>query len=120
MISTGIHHVSINVEDVAVAKEFYVGILGLEDMDRPDFDFPGAWLRAGEQEVHLMGIQNSAAPKEQHFAFLVESVDDVIERLNAHDIQASKAIEIPGVCRQVFTRDPSGNMIEFNQRLPAS
>ena len=120
MISTGIHHVSINVEDVADAKKFYIDILGLEDLDRPDFGFPGAWLRAGEQEVHLMGIQDSTAPKEQHFAFLVDNVEDVIKRLGAHDIEVSKAMDIPGVCRQVFTRDPSGNMIEFNQRLPAS
>ena len=42
-ISTqGIHHVSINVKDVDAAVAFYVGVLNLEVLDRPDLGFPGA------------------------------------------------------------------------------
>ena len=33
----GIHHVSINVSDVPAAQDFYVNVLGLDLLDRPDF-----------------------------------------------------------------------------------
>src|SRR5438128_1068824 len=43
-----VHHVSINVDDVDAAVDFYVGVLGLRARtDRPDFGFAGAWLDAG-------------------------------------------------------------------------
>jgi glyoxylase I family protein len=36
-------HVSITVTDVAKAREFYSGLLGLQEIARPAFDFPGIW-----------------------------------------------------------------------------
>ncbi len=113
----GIHHVSINVRDLAAAMRFYVDVLGLEPLDRPDFSFPGAWLRAGRQEVHLIGIDSGPPLKEQHFAFQVNDLDQVRQALAAGGFKCSKPMEIAGICRQAFTQDPSGNMVEFNQRL---
>ncbi len=113
----GIHHVSINVADVAAAQAFYVGVLGMELLERPEFGFPGAWLGAGEQEVHLIGIDSGPPLREQHFAFKVANVDAVVQKLEGAGITCSKPSEIPGICRQVFTRDPSDNLVEFNQRL---
>lgn len=113
----GVHHVSINVTDVDAAKAFYVNVLGMKDLPRPDFPFPGAWLGSGGQEVHLLGIESTPPPKEQHFAFVVTNLAALRERLQAADIPVSKPTEIPGVCLQAFAHDPSGNMVEFNQRL---
>ncbi len=113
----GIHHVSLNVDDVDVAQRFYTQLLGMELLDRPDLGFPGAWLRAGEQEVHLLGIETDQRVKEQHFAFRVDNLDAVVAHLAEHDVQCSKPSIIKGVCAQAFTHDPSGNLIEFNQRL---
>ena len=113
----GIHHVSINVKDVDEALGFYADLLGMERLDRPDFGFPGAWLRSGAQEVHLIGIDSGPPLKEQHFAFKVADVDSVKATLEDAGLKCSKPFEIAGVCRQAFTHDPSGNMVEFNQRL---
>ncbi len=113
----GIHHVSLNVDDIDQAQAFYVDVLGMQLLDRPDLGFPGLWLGAGSQEVHLLGIKAGERIKEQHFAFLVEDVDEVIAHLSASDVACSKPSTIPGVCVQAFAHDPSGNMIEFNQRL---
>ena len=55
MQTLGIHHVSINVNDVADSERFYCDVLGLEKLPRPDLGFAGAWLRTGQQEVHLLG-----------------------------------------------------------------
>lgn len=113
----GIHHVSINVQDVDEAIQFYVGVLGMERIERPDLGFPGAWLRNRDQEVHLLGIESTPPPKEQHFAFAVDDLAAVTGIVEAAGFKCSKPNEIPGVCVQAFTHDPSGNMVEFNQRL---
>lgn len=113
----GIHHVSINVTDLERARQFYVDVLGLEELDRPELGFPGLWLKAGDQEVHLLAIDSGRPLKEQHFAFDVDDIASVQRALTAANVKLSAPSEIAGVCRQAFTRDPSGNLIEFNQRL---
>lgn len=113
----GIHHVSINVKDVEAALEFYLNTLALEQLPRPDLGFPGAWLKAGDQEIHLLGIDGGSPLKEQHFAFAVADAESVHATLTAEGFTPSPIRDIPNICRQFFTHDPSGNMIEFNQRL---
>ncbi len=113
----GIHHVSINVQDVDAAIQFYAGVLGMEQLERPDLGFPGAWLKNGAQEVHLLGIESTPPPKEQHFAFAVDDLSVVTKTVEAAGFKCSRPNEIEGVCVQAFTHDPSGNMVEFNQRL---
>lgn len=117
IVTQGIHHVSINVNDVDAALDFYVGVLNLELKHRPDLGFPGAWIQAGEQEIHLLGIDSGVPVKEQHFAFAVSDAGTVHHALTERGFNPSAIREIPAVCRQFFTHDPSGNMIEFNQRL---
>ncbi len=113
----GIHHVSINVKDVDESIKFYVDLLGMEQIPRPDLGFPGAWLKSAGQEVHLLGIHSTPPPKEQHFAFAVEDLPGVINTVEEAGFKCSTASEIDGECLQSFTHDPSGNMVEFNQRL---
>ena len=117
MQTLGIHHVSINVNDVAELERFYCEVLGLEKLPRPDLGFAGAWLRTGQQEVHLLGKSSGAPLPEQHYAFLISDADELLLRLAEHDIEPRSVGEIPGVCRQIFVHDPSGNLVEFNQRL---
>lgn len=117
MFLQGIHHVSINVKDTAAAQAFYVDILEMELLERPDFGFQGAWLRAGAQEVHLMEMDSGPPLKEQHFAFKVSDLEALRKRLLDAGCTCSEPREIPGVCRQSFTHDPSGNLVEFNQRI---
>ena len=113
----GVHHVSINVKDVDAALGFYVELLGMELLPRPELGFPGAWMRAGEQEVHLLQVDSGPPPKQQHFAFKVADVDAVRAALEAAGHNCSQPMEIAGICRQTFARDPSDNLVEFNQRL---
>lgn len=108
------HHVSINVDDVDAALDFYVGVLGLRARpDRPDFGFGGAWLDAGGQQVHLIEDQ---VPKGngEHFAILVADLDASIGELRARDIKVSDASPV-GTGLQAFLTDPAGNLIELHQ-----
>lgn len=113
-LDLGVHHVSINVDDLDACLDFYVGTLGLEVLPRPDFGFPGAWLRSGGQEVHLIQVEDHAAPKGQHFAFRVSDLDGIRVALEAAGVEVSQPFELPGG-RQSFLHDPAGNMLELNE-----
>ena len=114
MRPSGVHHVSINVDDVHAARRFYIDVLGLsERADRPDFGFPGAWLDAGGQQVHL--IQAAAPPPlGQHFALQVDDIEAAIRDLRALAVEVSDAQPV-GSGRQAFLTDPAGNTVELQQ-----
>jgi len=109
-----VHHVSINVGDVDAAVKFYCGTLGLElRSDRPDFGFGGAWLDAGGQQVHLIEGTTPAAHG-QHFALLVDDLDETVAELRADGVDVSPPRPV-GSSRQAFLSDPAGNLIELHQ-----
>jgi glyoxylase I family protein len=110
----GLHHVSINVSDVGAARDFYTRVLGLtERADRPDFSFDGAWLDAGNQQVHLIKAE---VPPElgQHFALAVTDLDGVVAELRALGIDVTDPVPV-GPGRQAFVTDPCGNRVELQQ-----
>jgi len=111
----GIHHVSINVDDLDGARAFYVDVLGFtERTDRPDFPgTPGAWLDVGGQQVHLI-VGEVPDRKGQHYAVLVADIDASISALRDHGVRVSDPVEV-GTGLQSFTRDPCGNMLEIHE-----
>ena len=111
----GVHHVSLNVTDVAAATRFYTDVLGMELIARPDFDFDGAWLAVAGQQIHLLEVSDFEAPEGQHFALQVADIDATIRELAARGVELSPAKGIAGVCRQAFFKDPTGNLIEINE-----
>ena len=53
-----LHHVSLPTTDLERSRRFYREVLGLEEIERPPFPFPGAWFRLGDRELHLIGGEN--------------------------------------------------------------
>ena len=81
MQALGVHHVSINVDDVDAALAFYVEALGMAPRaDRPDFRFGGAWLDVGQQQVHLIEAP-LPGDRGQHFALAVADLDATVAEL---------------------------------------
>jgi glyoxylase I family protein len=118
MRPAGLHHVSINVSNVAAARDFYTRVLGLsERTDRPDFSFDGAWLDAGGQQVHLIEAEVPTALG-QHFALAVPDLDAAVAELRAQGVAVTDPVPV-GAGRQAFCSDPAGNRIEL-QQPPAS
>ena len=113
-----LHHVQVNVTDVPAALEFYTDVLGLTVRDdRPDFGFAGAWLDAGEQQVHL--VEAAVPPRlGQHFAVLVDDLDATVDELTARGIEVSRPMAVGPDRRQAFLSDPAGNGIELHQYRP--
>jgi catechol 2,3-dioxygenase-like lactoylglutathione lyase family enzyme len=112
--TAAVHHVSINVVDVDRALSFYTDVLGLtQRTDRPDVGFGGAWLDAGDQQVHL--LEASVPPSlGQHFALLVDDLGEVVAELRAQGLTPSDPAPI-GRGLQSFLNDPDGNVVELHQ-----
>ena len=47
-----IDHVTIVISDLEATRQFYVNVLGMEEVTRPGFSFPGLWLQAGPTQIH--------------------------------------------------------------------
>ncbi len=108
------HHVSVNVDDLAAADHFYIDQLGLRRIARPDIGIGGTWLEApGGIQVHLVELPGGGADA-NHMAFAVNDIDTAIGRLRAAGLEVPDWVDI-GAGRQVFLRDPSGNIVELNQ-----
>ncbi|MFB9325232.1 VOC family protein [Paenibacillus aurantiacus] len=122
LIIDGYHHVSLLVTDLARAKTFYKQVLGLEEITRPPFDFPGAWFAVGEsgQQLHLIVHDGETRrsggidTRDGHFALRVKDYEAAIEELGRHGIKyRAKPESITGFA-QIFLLDPDHNIIELN------
>lgn len=114
-------HVNITTNKLEETKEFFEVVLGLSNGRRPDFEFPGYWLYAGDQDiVHLVGVEapSEAEPKSplDHFAFRTDDLDGMAARLDQHDIKYLRVEAPDGSRRQLFLRDPNNVTIEISYR----
>ena len=117
-----LHHVSLNVTDLEKAKEFYSKILCLKEIQRPDFDFPGAWYEIEGQQLHLIvdsssqTIRNdkSLSSREGHFALRVENYYDTLSWLKKNEVEIIESPNSASGFAQIFCADPDGNFIELN------
>ncbi len=122
MLTKGTHHVSLTVDDIDAATRFYGELLGLPEIERPDFGFPGAWYQAGPVQLHLIQTPESMRgqaggttggngnPIANHIAFEIEDYAGTKARLEAEGIEVTAFGENVG---QMFVSDPHGNTIEF-------
>ena len=118
MIVSGIHHVSINVSDVDRALAFYVDVLGLDTLPRPDFAFGGAWLATPDgREIHLLV---AAVPPDvgQHVAFEVDDIDAAVATVRAHGGELVGDVEnYEDLYRLCYVRGPERIIVELAQRI---
>ena len=111
----GVHHVALCVADVAQALVFYEEIIGcVPRTDRPDFGFPGAWLDAGTQQIHLMEFGDPQRTM-SHFALHVDDIDAWCAHFDANNVEYQRSPHTQGAGQQVFLHDPAGNQLELNQ-----
>jgi catechol 2,3-dioxygenase-like lactoylglutathione lyase family enzyme len=116
-------HVSITVTDVAKAREFYSDTLGLQEIARPAFNFPGIWYSlGGELQLHIIlndQLVRPAVEREKiearypHFALWTDDCDATAERIVSLGLPCRDVFSGPTGLRQVFVKDPDGNMVEF-------
>ncbi|MEO6124981.1 MAG: VOC family protein [Ilumatobacteraceae bacterium] len=114
-MNVDLHHVSIGVQDVAAAVEFYAHLGITSTGTRPGFGVDGAWLQVGERQIHL--IETTVVPPgaTNHLALRVADLDACLVELAEHGISGRRSTYTPGAGRQAFLQDPSGNVVELNQ-----
>jgi len=117
-----LHHASVVVAELATALRFYVDVLGLQlDESRPDMGFPGAWLKVGEQQIHLLELPTcdpvagrpEHSGRDRHTAFLVADLAALEQDLEKNGISFTRS---RSGRRAAFCRDPDGNGIELIER----
>jgi glyoxylase I family protein len=119
MLARRVSHVSFSVRDLERSLAFYRDLLGLTPIPRPNFPFPGAWLAAGEFQVHLIVVPErlpvgtpppKLTPLANHFAFAVASYAETVAALRARGLDVMEGGETMG---QMWVADPDGNVIEL-------
>ena len=123
---SGYSHVAISVTDLDEARNFYCDVLGFEVLPRPDFGFPGLWLRVGTLQLHLGVVDEapSAGTGFPHFALYVpaDEFDATIESVRAAGVkmlgEPSSRVDFGTTVRAAFITDPSGNAIELTDVGP--
>lgn len=113
-----LHHVLLTIPrgEEQAAREFYGGVLGLTEIEKPPVLAArgGAWFRAGGVELHL-GIDEDFRPSRKgHPGILVSDLDDIVQRLHGAGQDVAWDGDFPGY-RRVYAEDPFSNRLDFLQ-----
>jgi glyoxylase I family protein len=116
-----LHHASMVVADTAKSLKFYVGVLGLQQVERPDLGFPGAWFQLGEQQIHILELQTmdpvigrpEHGGRDRHVALSVSALGPFKEKFQREGIKYTMS---KSGRKALFCRDPDGNAVELIER----
>jgi glyoxylase I family protein len=117
-----IHHISLNVTNLEKSKQFYKDVLCLEEINRPDFLFPGAWFAIGSlgQQLHLIVHSGETLrskgldSRDGHFALRVENFEETLDWLEQKKVVYKAKNKSNSGFQQIFVLDPDLNIIEMN------
>jgi catechol 2,3-dioxygenase-like lactoylglutathione lyase family enzyme len=118
MPATLLEHYNVYCKDLKKTVDFYVKYVGLRDGDRPPFNFPGAWMYAGEQAVlHLVfdsGRTDHGSGAIDHIALRCTGIRDTVDLLKKDNVPHVIRKVPARPLQQVFVHDPDGIQIEMN------
>ena len=129
---TELNHYLLVAKNLERTKKFYQKVLGLKlASERPDFGFPGYWLKAGGNicvhlasqapnrirdqfllKKHPKGTNGSGSV--DHIAFLARDPSEVRERIQKHRIPMHFRSFPDAKMFQIFLKDPDDVTIELN------
>ena len=128
---TGINHYLVVSKNLERSKKFYQDVLGLKIAERPDFGFPGYWLKIGDEIcVHLASqapnkVRDTFLLKKHprgttgsgsvdHIAFLAKDPYEVRKRIRKNRIEMHFRSFPDAKLFQIFLKDPDDVTIELN------
>lgn len=124
------HHVCLVVSDIDATRDFYVNVLGFEEIHRPtDFVFHGAYFHNGNVEVHVVretepGRLARHAPGWDgeelrtglchHFAVMVDSFEPFLAAMRERGLERVGGPRVrDDYVEQIYIADPDGHVIEL-------
>ena len=126
MIISGLFHVAIKTNDLDATRAFYCDALGLKDVFRPDFGYPGAWiacpLPGGQAIIHIyaggpaLGADGRAPVGSgaiDHISVSCAGYHEFRARFAQYALDYREFL-VPGTTLwQLFVYDPSGVQFEL-------
>ena len=131
---TELNHFLLVARDLERTKDFYCRVLGMEvDRQRPDFGFPGYWLKTGDNicvhlasqapnkirdqfllKKHPKGTNGSGSV--DHIAFLAKDANEVRTRIQKNKVEMHfrSFPDAKPPLFQIFLKDPDDVTIELN------
>ena len=109
--------VSFLTQDLARAKRFYTGVLGLEVETEGESDME---LRCGQVTLDIFepsSIGQPFAPSPGGLALRVADVDAARAELEAQGVQFEGDTIRTSVCTQAWFKDPDGNALMLHRRF---
>jgi lactoylglutathione lyase len=115
-----IQHVNVMVDNLSEGVAFYRDVIGLELDHTPDHDFPSQFFKFDNgTQIHMNEFVDSK-PFRAHFCIIVDDFNTVFRRMKKAgviDIEPwGKVRRLDSGAMQMFSRDPSGNLVEIASR----
>src|SRR4051794_7184869 len=113
-----INHVTLIVDDLEKARQFYTHVLGLEELPAYAFDYPAQFYRINDtQQLHITEWKDSPSFR-GHVCLQVADFSETflrLKELGAIDTSPwGKVRRLRDGAMQMFARDPSGNLLELS------
>jgi catechol 2,3-dioxygenase-like lactoylglutathione lyase family enzyme len=124
MSISGLLHVAIKTNDLAATIAFYRDVIGLSELHRPAFGYPGAWLGTadGAALIHIYaggpalgadGVAPVGTAAIDHVSLTATGFHQFIKSFRAQGIDW-REFKVPGTSLwQLFVYDPSGVQLEL-------
>ncbi len=122
----GLYHIAIKSGDLAATRSFWTKIIGLREIPRPNFGYPGAWLGCpqpgGLGIIHVYAGGPALGPEGKapagsaaidHISLSCSGYHCYVARFKAAGLDWREFI-VPGSSLwQLFVYDPSGVQLEL-------
>jgi catechol 2,3-dioxygenase-like lactoylglutathione lyase family enzyme len=119
-------HISVKTNDVPETVRFYCDLLGMIEVERPPFDFPGAWLSSppparsilihlygGDTAKDESGVVPTGSGAIDHVAITATGFHAMRKKLEASGRNWRQNIPPGTKIWQLFVRDPNGILVEL-------
>ena len=95
------------------ARKFYCGLLGLEEIEKPEYlrKNGGFWLKIADIELHI-GAEDIENKSKRHPAFEVEKLEAIKQAFKNNGVRIKEDRSLPEFNRFSFY-DPFNNRIEL-------
>lgn len=108
------------VTDVARARQFYEGLLGLKVGFQIEFT-PGQWWIEYDVAGQALAISNAMPGKiASSLALEVVNLDEALAAVKSSGPAIAGDVMEFGVCRMFIVKDPDGNELTLHQRKPTA